>query len=253
MSRLRELGLDLMELEFVRATFPGEVTARGIAEAAREDGIRLTAHGPYYINLNAQEPKKLNNSRDWVLTTAVIGNLCGAESITFHPGFFHGQDAHKVFLQIRKELEAIVAKLNEQHIEIDVRPEVTGKPSAFGSLEELVALAEAVEGISPCIDWSHLHARTGKSNTPGEFQDVLDVIRSRLGEEALHRVHFHVSGIMYGPKGERKHLNLDESDFNYKELLKVLKDNGVCGFVTCESPSIEDDARILKDYYEKIS
>ena len=89
-------------------------------------------------------------------------------------------------------------------------------------------------------------------NTPDEFQSVLDRVRQSLGDDALKAMHMHVAGIEYGAKGERKHLDLDESDMNYRGLLEVLKGNDVCGILVCESPSLEHDALKLKDYYDSI-
>lgn len=251
-KRLNELGLDSMELEYVRGSFPGEQKALEIASAARDSKIRLTAHGPYYINLYSEDPEKLAASRERVIKTAKFGSLSGAESITFHSGYFRGQDAEEVYGWIHNELGDIIHKVRQMNIDVDIRPELTGKPSQFGSLDEIIRLSDEIEGIKPCIDWSHLNARTGAFNTAREFQSVIDKIRSRLGEQAIKSFHMHISGIEFGSKGERKHLNFDESDFNYRDLLHVLKDNGVCGFVICESPSLEDDAIVLKEYYEKI-
>ena len=250
LRRLNELGLDAMELEYVRGTFPGEKSARLVASVAKEQNIRLTAHGPYYINLNAEDPEKLEASRKRVLNTAYFGGLSGAESITFHAGFFLNQDPAKVYKHISKELEDLVDKIRIMGIDADVRPELTGKDTQFGSLEEIIGVSREIEGIQPCLDWSHLHARTGAYNKASEFQSVIDTIRSALGEDPLKQSHMHISGVEYTGKGEKKHLNLVESDFNYKELLQVLKANEICGFVICESPSLEDDALILKECYE---
>ena len=136
--------------------------------------------------------------------------------------------------------------------EVDIRPELTGKPTQFGSLDEILTISKELEGIHPCIDWSHMHARTGKYNTAQEFQSIIDTICLTLGDEELKRLHMHLSGIEFGKKGERKHLDLENSDMNYRDLLKVLTNNGVCGFLVCESPSLEDDALLLKNYYETL-
>ena len=102
----------------------------------------------------------------------------------------------------------------------------------------------------PCIDFSHIHARTiGEYNTYDEFAHILDRIGTELGTFALENFHAHIAGIEYGDKGERQHVILKDSDLNYKELLKALKDFGVKGAVVCESPNIEIDAQILKEYY----
>ncbi|MCE5250668.1 TIM barrel protein [bacterium] len=251
-KRLRELGLDCMELEYVRGTFPGEDKAREIAAAARENGIRLSAHGPYFINLNAVEPEKLEASRRRIINTARFGGLSGAESITFHAGFMLKQTPETVYGTIRKELEGLCDAVRSFDESIDIRPELTGKPTQFGSLDEILSLSKELDGIHPCIDWAHLFARSGEFNTAREFQTVIDTIRSVLGDHELKRMHMHISGIEFGAKGEKKHLNLDESDLNYRDLLRVLKDNGVCGFLVCESPSLEKDALLMKNWYEKL-
>lgn len=136
--------------------------------------------------------------------------------------------------------------------EVDIRPELTGKSTQFGSLDEIVTLSKEIDGVHPCIDWSHMHARDGQCNTAVDFQSAIDKISLILGKQELRQLHMHISGIDYGKKGEKKHLNLEESDMNYRDLLKVLKDNEICGILVCESPSLEDDALLLKDYYEKL-
>jgi len=251
-KHLRGLGLDAMELEYVYGTFPDEHTARRIALAAETNGVRLTAHGPYYINLSADVPEKREASRKRLFDTAYYGSLSGAESVTFHAGFGLGRDPEKVYSIIRNELREMVSTLKSRGIDVDVRPELTGKASQFGSLDDILGLAREVDGVKPCIDWSHLHARTGACNSGAEFEEVVGRIRAELGDGALGDCHMHVSGIEFSGKGEKKHRDLDDSDFNYKELLKVLKDNGVRGIMICESPSLEKDALMLKEYYESL-
>ncbi|MBA7517999.1 hypothetical protein ES705_10064 [subsurface metagenome] len=68
----------------------------------------------------------------------------------------------------------------------------------------------------------------------------------------MENMHIHVSGIAYGAKGERKHLNLKESDFQYAELLKALRDYDVKGIVICESPNLEEDALLLQATYNTL-
>ena len=102
----------------------------------------------------------------------------------------------------------------------------------------------------PCIDFSHLHARYGgKYNTYDEFSYILDSIANKIGRYALDNFHGHLAGIEYTQKGERQHLNLKESDMNYIDLLKVLKEFEVKGALVCESPNIEEDAKLLKETY----
>jgi len=71
----------------------------------------------------------------------------------------------------------------------------------------------------------------------------------RLGKNALNNVHFHCQGINYSEKGERNHLNLKESDMNYRDLVEVWKEFKLKGIVVCESPNVEKDALLLKETY----
>jgi deoxyribonuclease-4 len=96
-----------------------------------------------------------------------------------------------------------------------------------------------------------MHARTGgKNNTTEEFREMLTMVEKGLGRKALDNMHIHMAGIEYSAKGERNHLFLEESDFNYKDLIKVWKEFKIKGVVISESPNIEQDALLMKKYYE---
>jgi deoxyribonuclease-4 len=241
-----------MEIEFVQGVRMGEAGARLVAEAAAMSGVRLSAHGPYYINLNAREPEKIRASQDRILQTARIGALCGAESIVFHAAFYLGDPADEVYRRVRGYLAEIMEQLKKENIRVWVRTETTGKDSQFGTIDEVLNLSTELEGIAPCIDFAHWHARTGAFNSYPEFASVLQKVRERLGNQALKNMHIHVAGIKYGSKGEIRHLNLGESDFDYTGLLRALKDYNAAGFVVCESPNLEEDARLLQATYRKL-
>jgi len=39
-------------------------------------------------------------------------------------------------------------------------------------------------------------------------------------------LHIHLSGIAYGPKGEKNHLVMEEADLDFRNLLRALHDSG---------------------------
>jgi deoxyribonuclease-4 len=102
------------------------------------------------------------------------------------------------------------------------------------------------------MDFSHLFARTGEYNTYEEMVEVLERLKVELGADALRNMHIHVSGISSNSKGDLKHLNLEQSDFNWKDMLKALKDTECGGYVICNSPNLEEDALMMKKYYQAI-
>jgi deoxyribonuclease IV len=251
--RIAELGLGCTELEFVYGVRLTDAEAAMIANAAQRSKIRLTAHAPYYINLNAHEEDKLVSSQERLLKTAHVAALCGVGDIAFHAAFYMKDEPKDVYPRVKQLLTGIIAEIRRQNKHILLRPELMGKVSQFGTLEELLNLCSEVEGLWPCIDFAHLHARTGKYNTYYEFKGVLGQIEKKLGRPALDNMHIHVSGIQYTARvGEAMHLNLRESDFNYVEFLQALKEMDVKGVVICESPNLEEDALHLQETYNKV-
>ncbi len=253
-ERVAELGLGCMELEFVQGVRMGEKAAMEVRDAARRYNVVLTAHAPYFINLNAREPEKIKASQQRILQTARIAALCGAESIVFHAGFYLGDPPEAVYETIKKNLLPVLEQLDQEGNMVWVRPEVTGKHSQFGKLEEVLRISRELPRVAPCLDFAHWHARTMSYNSYGGFSSILKHIADALGPEALAEMHIHVSGISYNSKaGELKHLLLKESDFRYEELMRALRDHHAAGIVICESPSLEEDAQLLQDTYSLLS
>ncbi|GAI05816.1 unnamed protein product, partial [marine sediment metagenome] len=172
--------------------------------------------------------------------------------IVFHPAFYLGDPPEKAYDTVKKYLGEALDQLKRENNRVWIRPEIMGKVSQFGTVEEILDLCTELEGLAPCIDFAHWHARTGTFNSYQEFTSILLQIKERLGRATLDDMHIHVSGIAYGKKGETKHLNLEESDFQYIELLRALKDYDVKGLVICESPNLEEDALLLQTTYDTL-
>jgi deoxyribonuclease-4 len=250
--RIAELGLGCMELEFVQGVKMGEAGARLVAEVANKEGVKLSAHAPYYINFNAHEPEKIRASQERLLQTARIASLCGAKSVVFHTAFYLGDPPEKAYDAVKKHLEEVMHQLKQESIQISIRPEVMGRQSQFGTVEEVLKLCTELEGLAPCVDFAHWHAATKANNSYQEFVSILKQVEGSLDRAALDDMHIHISGISYGAKGEIKHLNLKHSDLQYIEFIKALKDYEVKGLVICESPNLEEDALLLQETYNTL-
>lgn len=248
---LTEMNLDGMELEFVHGVRMNDNHRKFVKEKSKD--FVITAHGPFYINLNSKEVEKIDASIQRIIDTASVASQAGAFSITYHAAFYMGGDKKTVFDQVKTQTKRIIDVLEREKINVWIRPETTGKATQWGDLDEIINLSKEFEQVLPCVDFSHLHARTaGQYNTYDEFSKVVEKIGNELGQYALENFHGHLAGIEYTSKGEKQHLNLQESDMNYKDLIKVLKEFGVKGALVCESPNIEDDCKLLKEYYNSI-
>ena len=248
-QKVREIGLDAMELEFVQTVNISREKAPIVKAAAKKENVVLTCHAPYYINLNAIDAEKLEAGKKRLVKAAEIAALCGGVSVAFHPAFYLGMDKEKVYEKVKRELSAVAAELKNMGCGITIRPETTGKKSQFGDLNEILRLCQEIDNVQPCIDYAHMHAREGKCNSHGEFSEILAVVEKALGKEALKKMHIQIAGVNYNGSGERNHLNLGESDLNYKDIARSWKEFNIAGVVISESPNIEGDALMLKEAY----
>lgn len=250
--RARELGLDHLEMAWVNGVRMSDEAADRIAETARQHDLTLTAHAPYYVNL-CGAADVVDRSLARLIEAGRLGARCGAQSFCFHAGFYGTLTPAQASRRVCAGLRRVTRAVRRQHAPIDVRTELTGKPSQAGSLDEVLAWARAVPGVQPCVDFSHRYAREqGRHNRYEDFAATLAAIETALGRAALERLHVHISGIQYGPRGERRHEPLRETAFRWRELLRALKDQRVSGWVVCESPAMEDDALLLQKTYRRL-
>ncbi len=237
-AHIRELGLDHLEIAWVQSVRVSDEACAEIKAAAQKAKVTLSIHAPYYINLNSQTSELMAKSDERLLAAARKGYLAGAPDIIFHPGSYHEQPAEQVYERAKQKLLELTGILREEGVQVNLRPETMGKSAMFGNLAEVVQLSQEVPGVLPCIDWAHLHARTGDGtfNSYDEFAAALTLVRDALGEEGLKKLHFHISGITYTKKGEKAHIPLNEADIRYRELLQAFIDFGVAGTAAIEAP-----------------
>lgn len=252
--RLRELSLAGLELGWVRSVRVSENTCLKIKETAQENDVLISVHAPYFINLNADE-EEWPKSRKRLMDAAHFGNLAGATDIIFHPGSYFGQEPRDVLPKAISRLEGCVQELRDAGNPVILRPETMGKSAMLGSLEDTIEMSNKIPGVLPCLDFAHLHARTGDGtlNSYEEWVRLLEQYAQSLGDSALNDIHAHLSGIEYTEKGEKNHLLIEESDFNMRELFRALSENNCGGRILCESPNLEDDAVLMQDVWFEIS
>ncbi len=251
-KRVTELGLGCLEIEFVMGVHINEPTARQIAAVAKNRNIRLSVHAPYYINLNSADEAKVKASQKRLMQAARAAALCGAGDVIFHAAFYMGEPVEKVYDNVKARLIEVLEKIKEEDLPVILRPEIMGKHSQFGTIDEVFQLATDLTGVLPCVDFAHWHARSGKWNSYDEFTGVLDRVEKRLGKKGLDNMHIHVAGIDYGKTGEKSHLDLNDSDLKYEELMHALADFKVGGLVICESPNLEEDALLIQRIYNNL-
>jgi deoxyribonuclease IV len=250
----KSIGLETLELGWVQSVRVTELTCAAIKGMANEQKVSLSVHAPYFINLNALDDE-WPKSRKRLMDAAFYGNLAGATDIIFHPGSYFGTDRKEVLQVAIPRLQGCVDELRSAGNPVRLRPETMGKSAMLGSFEDTLEMSQAIDGVEPCIDFAHLHARPGDGtmNTYEEWSALLKRYQKALGKKALKRMHIHLSGIEYGPKGEKNHLELAKCDLKLDALYQALCDFGCGGRILCESPIMEEDALNMKGAWIKVS
>jgi len=251
--RSAELGLHALELGWVRSVRVSEKTCAKIKEFADKEDVAISVHAPYYINLNADD-EEWPKSRKRLMDAAHYGYLAGATDIVFHPGSYFGHPADDVLPAAIQRLQGCVDELRAVENPVILRPETMGKSAMIGSLDDTLKMSQFIEGVEPCLDFAHLHARPGDGsmNTYDEWSKALEAYAHALGETSLHNLHTHLSGIEYGAKGEKEHLPVQEADLDLPALLRALSAFGCRGRILCESPILEEDAIFIQGEWNSI-
>ncbi len=248
LTRLSNIGLNAAEAAFTYGVRMRKEKAEEIGELNRKLKMKLSVHAPYYINLASKEKEKVGASRTRIMQSCERGEQMGAEFVVFHAGFFQDQDRKIVAEKISEQIGRIQDMIQEKGWKIQLAPELTGKASQFGSVEELMYLLDKTDCYF-CIDFAHEYARNvGKIDYPGLFEKL----------KRFSHLHCHFSGIEFGPKGEKKHLVLEKEMFLplAEELWKWVQadteNSSRTATIISESPVTWEDSLKMKTWFEEL-
>jgi deoxyribonuclease-4 len=227
-------GIGACELAFTYGVYLDKESAEKIGEKAKDLGVSLSIHAPYYINLNSEDKIKIESSKKRILDCCEIGHYLSDGSkrkvpIVFHAGFYSKMSPEEAFENIKKVIIDLMEEINKKKLNVELCPEVMGKINVFGSIEEISRLVKET-GCSCCIDFAHILARYG--------MDKFDMVRKDLGK--MDHWHCHFSGIIYGDKGEKKHKQTEKKE--WEDLLRFLKSFDKEITVISEAPNPVEDA-----------
>lgn len=231
LERYKAYGFSAMEVEFTYGVKMSAAEAKRVRSLARKFAIRLSVHAPYYINLASLDNKKLLASRKRILDSCEKGHLLGADFIVFHAGFYQSRKPKDVYCLIKQQVLEIQQIIKKNAWDVTLAPEITGKPTQFGGIDELLALSKET-GCSFTVDFSHWMAREEGRISYGDMFRKL---------QAVKHIHGHFSGIEYSEKGERKHVLTPDSET--RKLLRAAVNSKKNITIINESPDPIGDTR----------
>ena len=247
-------GLDCFEYSFGRGVRMTEEKAISIGDAFTANGIEISAHAPYFINFANPDDEMAAKSYGYVLDTAKMAKLMGGKRVVFHPAA-QGKAAREDAVALTEERLKILRDylyLNDLQ-DMMICPETMGKQAQIGTVEEIVRFCKIDPVYVPCVDFGHINAREGGSlKTVEDYRSRLEYMISELGFERMKNFHVHFSKIMYGAKGEIKHLTFEDEVYGpeFTPLAVAFKTLGLEPYVVSESDGTQaEDAAEMKRIY----
>lgn len=244
---LKRVGLNAMEVEFVRGVRMSPQQAEEVGREARRLGIRLSVHAPYFINLLSTEKQKVEASKQRIIDSAHRAYLLGADSVAIHLGYYGKLTREQAFEQVRDALLDIRDRLRTMGVKgVYLGGETMAKQTQFGTLEELLELARQVDVVKPYIDWAHLFARNGGKI---DYEGVLDA----LGKAGVKHVNSHFEGLKKrGGAYVDVHESVEVGAPPFRPLAEAIVRRGTDITIICESPYLEEDALKMKAVLEEL-
>ncbi len=252
-----KMGLDCFEYQCGRGVNIGDDKAKLLGDRAKEKGVSLSLHAPYYISMSSVEEEKRLNSVNYILSSARAVNAMGGNRIIVHTGSC-GKITREHALDLAKDTMKLAIKaLDDEGLSnINICPETMGKVNQLGTLYEVLELCKLDERLIPCIDFGHLNARDlGILKSKEDFDKIFTDIRNNLGSDRLKTFHSHFSKIEYTTGGEKRHLTFEDTVYgpNFEPMLDLVVKYGCSPIFICESAGTQSiDAKQMKDYYERV-
>ena len=223
-----------------------------IGETAKECGIKLSIHAPYFISLASAEEEKRMNSVNYIFQSAQAADWMGADRIVVHPGGLGKRSREEATALAKETLAAAQHTLDEQGLgHIHICPEVMGKINQLGDLGEVLEFCTLDERMLPCVDFGHLNSRMQGTM---DYVLALDEIKNKLGIDRLRNMHIHFSKIEYTAGGEKRHLTFADEIYGpqFEPLIDEIVRRGMHPTVICESAGTQtDDSVVMMNYYVK--
>ena len=251
---VKNLGLNAFEYSFGRGVNLSDEKALSIGNAFRENGVEISVHAPYYINLSNPDDEMCEKSFGYVISSAKKVRLMGGKRVVFHPasqGKMTREKAVELALSRMQKLKDIIIENGLD--DLIFCPETMGKLGQIGTVEEVTEFCKIADFFVPCVDFGHVNAREfGSLKGEEDYLSRLSYMVEHLGIEKMKNFHVHFSKIEYSAKGEVRHLTFSDDHYgpNFEPLSTALKMLDLEPYVICESAGTQDiDAVKMQKIY----
>jgi deoxyribonuclease-4 len=248
-QHVQELGLNAMEIQFVRGIRMDEEYAVEVGELAKQLGVKLGVHSPYYTNICSDDEKTIEKSMDKIAMSGYFADIMKADVVVAHTGFYTSLSKEKTMERAIQSVTMLRDYFGDNKFSCKLGIEVMGKQQTVGDLDEVIRICKAVPGVVPIVDFAHIHARgNGSLKTKEDFQAVF----KKLDSLKLKHIHSYFTGVKYAQGNEINHVPIKKGDLDFTPLVEVILENDYNITVTSVSPIVEHDAMYMKIILERV-
>ncbi len=198
-------GFAQCEVQFVKEFTLKEAEARRFGEMARDNGIGLSVHAPYFAQLTTKEPERLKLHLGGLHHACKLASAMGATVVVCHPGSHHGRSPDGLHDQVNANLAELGPRVGDLGVKLGL--ETCGKKAQFGALGDIAMLVKEHSFTTVVVDYAHIHALSnGSLNSPQAMEALFAYITQQFSFEHFWPLHTHFSDNEYGPGGEIRHV-----------------------------------------------
>ena len=188
---LKKIGLDAYEYEAGRGITSSDASLARLGACAKEQGIYLSVHAPYFISLSGVVPETRYKSIGYIAESLHAAALLGADTIVVHTGSAAKITREEAMRLAADTLYHTLEELSPEGIVIGL--ETMGKINQLGTLDEVITLCKMDERLKPVVDFGHMNARElgGVFKTADDYRYIFDRIANALGDDSAKNLHCH--------------------------------------------------------------
>ena len=238
---------DLMYMPSGVANTFGELY--GIGEAAKRLDVNMSIHTPYYMDLGSNN-ELTDVCMNSIRHAGLIMDALDGDIVVTSLGLYDGKmDPEEVDNNIYENVAMIMDWWHGNGLKPRLGIEVTGHQDVFGSLDQILDLCDTIEGLTPVVNFSHYHARTGGSLL--EVDDFLDVLE-RVEPYSNGQIHTAFAGVDHADGNETRLTPIKKGDLKFEYLAEALIEMQPNATIISTSPLLEHDAMYMRIIHERV-
>lgn len=247
------MGLNAFEYSFGRGISLSADTAEKIRAEFEKYDVQISAHAPYYTNFANPSEEMIGKSVGYIRQSIAAVKKMGGRRVVFHPASCGNMDRSEAVATAKHNIAKMMESTPGDYL---LCPETMGKINQIGTVEEIVEFCKCDPRLIPCYDFGHINSyMRGGLKGYDDYKRIIDYTYEHLGQEKASKIHIHFSKIMYGAKGELKHLTFEDTVYgpDYEPLARVIDEYKLSAYIVCESDgTMAEDALYMKNCHKAV-